>query len=155
MNLSVNQTFVSRWGRLALSVFVFGWMNAVAQPCLMDMPAMTETRATAAHGDHGGHVMEHDVAGTECEHCPPGGHNGPDDCLSDILPACGNTGDVIIDGRTAKLESGNLPDEPETLATSVDRPPVRKVRYEYVPDCQPRDLPAGPPLNLRHCVFLK
>ena len=146
---------MSRWGRLALGALVFGWMNAVAQPCFMDMSMSADVPATAMHGEHGGHVMEHDTADADCGHCPPGGHDGTGDCQTVSTPACEASTDVVVDGRTIKLEWDDLPDDSAALVASVDPPPGRLARVDYLPDCRTRLLPAGPPVNLLNCVFLK
>ena len=146
---------MSRWGRLALGVFVFGWMNAVAQPCLMDMMTTEGMPEAAMHGAHVGHDMAHDMADADCGHCPPGDDNGTGDCRTVSSAACEAVADVVVDGRMSKLGSDNLPEDAEALLMSVDPPPGRVLRVEYVPDCRSRVLPAGPPINLRNCVFLK
>ena len=153
--LSAKQSLTSRWGRLVLGVFVFGWINAVAQPCVMGMTAGAEMSVSAMHGEHGGHVMEHDNDGGDCGRCPPGGHDAPGSCQSIASPSCGASADVAVDGRTIKLEPGSLPDDAEALLSSEGPPPGQVAQVDYRLDCQSRILPAGPPINLRNCVFLK
>jgi hypothetical protein len=155
MDSSINQTLIHRWGRLVLGVFVFGWMNAVAQPCLMDMPSSAKVPVATMHGEHGGHGVLHDMGGDDCEHCPSGGHDAGGICQTATSAACDAAGEVAVDGRAIKLEKGNLPDDAKTLVTSADPPPGRVVRVEYRADRQSRILPAGPPINLKNCVFLK
>lgn len=155
MNSSLNQTLASRWGRLALGVFVFGWMNAVAQPCLMDGSSGAAPSAMSIHGEHGGHAMAHGMGAGDCGHCPPGGHDDGGNCEIVSSAACDAAAEITVDGRTSKLETDDLPDDSEAFVTSADPPPGRIERIEYRPDCRSRILPAGPPLNLRNCVFLK
>lgn len=150
---------MSRWGRLVMGVLAFGWMNAVAQPCFMDMSMSVEISPPAMHGEHGEHgaqVMHHDeTAAADCGHCPPGGHSVGGDCMTAAAADCAAAADIVADGRNTKPKADKLQDDAGYVVSIADPPPGRAAPVEYQPECRPRPLPAAPSLNLRYCIFLK
>lgn len=113
-----------------VAMFVVVWANMALQPCLMAAAPMLP--AEHEHGD--------------CPHCPEGSHH-----VSDDGPRCSFIEDFDFDGR-----SPSLPDLPVAL-------PAPAPDWLFTSLDSDRVLPAppsgalvrdGPPLYLRHCVFL-
>ena len=162
--MSKNQALMSRWGRLILGLFVFGWINAVAQPCAMalaaavdDKPTLIEAPAGDAHHAHGHHAdaAQENAAGGGCGHCPGGGATGCLEPALDAAPHCYAGADVIPESRLKLPGPRDLPDDivlPSVDPPNACRPPPTPSSLLPAQDEPPRD---GPALNLRFCVFLK
>ena len=151
---------MSRWGRLLLGLFVFGWLNAVAQPCLMTMPsaAPTETHADATHAAHGHHADVAQEVPTDggCGHCPEGAGAGCHESPAQAAATqCDQPAEVLPESRQKPPDPRDLPGDlplacsDPPLAERLSIPPLSLLPDGELP------LPAGTPLNVRFCVFLK
>ena len=147
----------SVWGRCALGLLVFAWLNIAAQPCLMAMEMAPETSLASDHTLHSGHAVHiaDATAATHCDHCPTGVDH------QKVLWETGSAADCEIfagyevDGRQFKppLKDLSPPLALSTIESTLDfSAPVRL----FAPHDNKRLKFAGdPPLNIRHCVFLK
>jgi hypothetical protein len=119
------------------------------------MPTTLESPDTAIHGDHGGHTMEHGSVDDDCGHCPPGEHGASGDCNTLASAECGSINGIAVDNRSVRPDTDDLPDDTKSIVSSVDPPPVQAPRILKYPPWRQYELPAGPPLNIQFCVFLK
>jgi hypothetical protein len=154
------QTLITAWGRFVLSVFVFAWLNATAQPCLMAMNLPAQADAMSSHVMHGmdqveQHANEPEVTNKRCAHCPPMGamnHGSP--CAALQAADCDDLPQSTIDARQDKLKLKNVPG----LFAIVHAPPVPLVPPLPIAPRQPYEeclaFPAGPSLSILNCVFL-
>lgn len=156
-----NQTLVTTWGRFVLGAFVFAWLNAAAQPCLMAMEMSAEPKMMSAHNGHGMHQAETDSshgdeAGHDCGHCSTTGMAVHQSSCANMQAAdCAELPDSNIDVRPIKFQLKDAPGmfalaqaPPSTVITRLTAPVVRQslARLKFTD---------SPPLNLRYCVFLK
>ena len=159
-HLSRNQSLTSRWGRLLLGLFVFGWFNAVAQPCLMTMQsaAPTETHADPTHAAHGHHadVAQEFPSDGGCGHCPEGAGAGCQESSAQTAATqCDQPAEVLPESRQKLPDPRDLPGDLPVACSdppSAERltiPPLSLLPESDLP------LPAGTPLNVQFCVFLK
>jgi hypothetical protein len=150
---------MSRWGRLLLGLFVFGWINAVAQPCLMAMTSAVATEvstdtAHAAHGHHADAGSERPASGG-CGHCPGGAGAACHGLAEASSTQCDQPADVLPEGRQKVPDPRDLPGD---LPLACTDPPISQrplsPPLSLLPDVE-LPLPAGRPLTIRFCVFLK
>jgi len=153
----INRLETSAWGRYALSLLVLAWLNIAAQPCLMAMEMAPETSLASDHALHSGHA-EHiadATAATDCDHCPPGVDHQKALCEAGSAADCQIFGGYEVDGRQFKPQPKDLSPPPalSTIESTLDFsaparlfPPHDNKRLKFTGD---------PPLNIRHCVFLK
>lgn len=158
MSLSgINRLETSGWGRFVLGLLVLGWLNIAAQPCLMAMETAPETSQAsepAAHSGHAGHMADA-TAMSDCDHCPPGVDHQKALCETGPASDCEIYPGVNVDGRQFKSQLKDV-SAPLVLSTLESMlafsapvrlfPPHDGKRLKYAGD---------PPLNIRHCVFLK
>ena len=153
------QTLVTSWGRLVLGAFVFGWLNAAAQPCRMAMEMAADPAPQSAHAGHA--MPQSDDAAThdddgDCGHCPSGTVSGhQNNCMSVQAAGCDDIQSANVDSRQQKFE---LKDVPGLFAISQAPPrPVsfRPISSSAPPPCVHPGYSDGPSISLRYCVFLK
>jgi hypothetical protein len=152
-----NQTLVMTWGRLVLGAFVFAWLNAAAQPCLMAKDMTVEPEMAPAHAAHGMHQDDLDAIDTgDCGHCPPSGAGIHQDACATMQAAdCTELPISNLDVRQLKFE---LKDVPGMFAVSQAPPQTILAGPKSVTaprTCKRLRFSHSPPLNLRYCVFLK
>ncbi len=153
----INRLETSAWGRCVLGLLVLAWLNIAAQPCLMAMERAPETSLASDHALHSGHA-EHiadATAATDCDHCPPGVDHQKVLCEAGSAADCEIFGGYEVDGRQFKPQPKDLspPLALSTIESTLDFsaparlfPPHDNQRLKFAGD---------PPLNIRHCVFLK
>ena len=158
MSLSgINRLETSAWGRFVLSLLVFAWLNIAAQPCLMAMelaPETSQASADAVHSGHAEHIADA-TASTDCDHCPPGADHQRVLCETGSASDCEIFAGYNADERQFKPQLKDL-SPPLALSTIESTlsfsapvrlfPPHDNKRLKFAGD---------PPLNIRHCVFLK
>ena len=158
MSLSgINHLETSAWGRFVLALLVLGWLNIAAQPCLMAMETAPETSQAsepAVHSGHAGHIADA-TAAADCDHCPPGVDHQKALCETGSASDCEIFPGYNVDGRQIKPPPKDV-SPPLTLSTTESTrelsapvrllPPHENKRLKFAGD---------PPLNIRHCVFLK
>jgi len=142
-------------------VFVLAWLNIAAQPCLMAMetaPEPAESAAHHAHNSHAAHMPDGAVGGAAvdgCGHCPAGASHDSAPCASGVSAGCENFSAGKTDGRKFELKlkdvAAKVPLPCLADSCALSRPDIRlpliaAERLKFAGD---------PPLNLRHCVFLK
>lgn len=154
-----NQTLVTTWGRIVLGAFVFGWLNAAAQPCMMAIELAAEPAAQSAHAGHGMHQDDPDAAqggGSNCGHCPPAGAGGHQSACATIQAAdCDDSSSASVDSRQLEFK---LKYTPGMFAISQGPPIERSFRPDSSfapPACVSPRFANGPSSRLRYCVFLK
>lgn len=158
MSLSgINRLETSAWGRFVLALLVLGWLNIAAQPCLMAMetaPEKLQVSEPAAHSGHAGHIADA-TAAFDCDHCPPGVDHQKVLCETGSAADCEIFAGYEVDGRQFKpqLKDVSPPLAMSTIERTLDYsapvrlfPPHDNKRLKFAGD---------PPLNIRHCVFLK
>jgi hypothetical protein len=146
-----NRLQTSTWGRFVLSLLVLAWLNIAAQPCLMAMETAPETSQASEHALHSGHIAD----ATDCNHCPQGMDHQKVLCETGSASDCEIFSGYEVDGRQFKpqLKDVSAPLALSTIESTLDfSAPVRL----FPPHDNKRLKFAGdPPLNIRHCVFLK
>lgn len=138
------------WARIALAAFLIAWLNLSVQPCLMAMESPTGPTTEIGHSSHSSHSIDED-----CVHRPPAMDDGCDACATSVASACGITPDLNFDARSKlpKFKSAST-----FVLITESSPTVEFVlRNDLARSLDPANLsyPSGPPLNVRHCVFLK
>jgi len=154
------QTLITAWGRFVLGVFVFAWLNATAQPCLMAMNLPAQADAMSSHVMHGMDQVEqrandHAVANKRCAHCPPTGTMNHESLCATLQAAdCDDLPQSTIDARQDKLKLKDVPG----LFAIAHAPPVPLVPPLPIAPRQPYEkclhFRAGPSLSILNCVFL-
>lgn len=154
------QTLITAWGRFALSVFVFAWLNATAQPCLMAMNLPAQAVAMSSHVMHGMDQVDRRsnddaVPDKRCAHCPPTGAMNHEYPCAELQPAdCNDLPQSTIDARQDKLKLKDVPG----LFAIAHAPPVPLVPPPTIVPPQPYGkclhFPAEPSLTILNCVFL-
>jgi len=152
-----NRLQTSAWGRFILSVFVLAWLNVATQPCLMAMEMVPDTPLASEHAVHSGHAehMADAPAATDCDHCPPGVDHQEVLCETGSASDCEIFPGYNFDGRQFKqqLKDVSPPLVLSTIESSLDfSVPVRLIPPH---DNKRLKFAGDPPLNIRHCVFLK
>jgi hypothetical protein len=146
-----NRLQTGAWGRFVLSLLVLAWLNIAAQPCLMAMEMAPETLQITDHAVHSGHIAD----ASDCDHCPPGADHQKVLCETGSAADCEIFAGYNADGRQFKpqLKDVSPPLALSTIeSTLAFSTPVRL----FLPHDNKRLKFAGdPPLNIRHCVFLK
>ena len=152
-----NRLQTSAWGRFVLSLLVLAWLNIATQPCLMAMEMAPDTSQASEHAAHSGHA-EHMADApelTNCDHCPPGVDHQEVLCETGSASDCEIFPGYNVDGRQFKqqLKDVSAPLTLSTIESTLDFsvpirlfPPHDNKRLKFAGD---------PPLNIRHCVFLK
>jgi len=112
-----------------LAMFVVVWLNMALQPCLMAAsPILPDGHE---HGD--------------CPHCPSMALQADSD------GSCSFIDDFDFDGRDPKMPDASLAAPIPVAEWSIPTAP----RTTLIPAPLPTELVRdGPPLHLRHCVFL-
>lgn len=152
-----NRLQTSGWGRFVLSMLVLAWLNIAAQPCLMAMETVPDAPLAAEHAapaGHAGHLADA-TESTDCGHCPPGAERHAALCGTGSTADCEVFPGYNVDGRQFKLQLKDvslqltLPIVENTLefaTPEMSLPLHDNKRLKFAGD---------PPLNIRHCVFLK
>ena len=140
-----------------LGMLLFAWFNIAAQPCLMAMESAPDTSLASEHTVHSEHTEHnsHSDDLLDCGHCPPvtGGQK--------VLCETGSASDCEVfpgynmDGRhfQAKLKDVSPPLSSCTLDSANDFSIPASVLLPL--DNKQLKFTGAPPLNIRHCVFLK
>jgi hypothetical protein len=138
-------------------MFVLAWLNVATQPCLMAMEMVPDAPLASEQAVHPGHAehMAEATAATDCDHCPPGVDHQEVLCATGSASDCEIFPGYNVDGRQFKqqLKDVSPPLTLSTIESTLDfSAPVRL----FPPQDDKRLKFAGdPPLNIRHCVFLK
>ena len=152
-----NRIQTGAWGRFVLSMFVLAWLNVAAQPCLMAMemaPATSQASEHAVHSGHAGHMADA-TAAPDCDHCPPGVDHQKALCETGSASDCEIFPGYNVDGRQFKLQLKDV--SPAFVLFTIESTLDFSILVTPVPPRDNKRLKhAGdPPLNIRHCVFLK
>lgn len=144
-------------GRLVVGMLLLAWLNVAAQPCLMAMelaPDKSVASEHAAHSEHGDH-SSHASDSMDCGHCPPLAHDHTVSCETGSASNCEIFPGYNFDGRQFKQQAKDVVPQ---LALFL---PVSTVDYSMAAaslmtqDTRRLKFTGDPPLNIRHCVFLK
>ena len=149
-----NRLQTGAWGRFFLSLLVLAWLNIAAQPCLMAMEMAPETSQITDHAVHSGHAGQIADA-IDCDHCPPGMDHQKVLCETGSAADCEIFAGYNADGRQFKPQ---LKDVSPPLALSTIESTLAfsaPVRLFPPHDNKRLKFAGDPPLNIRHCVFLK
>ena len=150
----INRLQTSSWGRFALSMLVLAWLNIAAQPCLMAMETVPDAPLAAEHAAPAGHLAD-ETESTDCGHCPPGDEHHAAPCGTGSAADCGIFPGYNVDGRQFKLK---LKDVPMQLTLPIVENTLEFATPEMslpLHDNKRLKFAGDPPLNIRHCVFLK
>lgn len=158
MNLSgKNRLQTGAWGRFVLGMFVIAWLNIAAQPCLMAMEMAPDAVPASEHAAHAGHAdhMSDETNKTDCGHCPTNFINQEALCESGPATGCDVFPGYNVDGRQFEKPLKDFP-QPQFLS-AIEWSSDCTVPVTLIPPQDYRRLKfAGdPPLNIRHCIFLK
>lgn len=152
-----NRLQTGAWGRFVLSMFVLAWLNIAAQPCLMAMEMAPETTLAsepAVHSEHAEHLADA-LDATDCGHCPPAVDHQEILCETGSASDCELFPGYNVDGRQFKLQAKDV-SPPLALFTIENTLDFATPAAIFSPQDRKRLKFAGdPPLNIRHCVFLK
>jgi hypothetical protein len=133
-------------------------MNAALQPCLMamEMPA-GEGSAVSSHASHSERHSQDEESGETavraCQHCPPSISISDTPCATSDMSGCEIVPDFKQGDRFPKLDVGDgffvvvvsdnySFDYGQAYVAPFSRDSVRP------------NYSSGPPINLKHCVFL-
>lgn len=158
MNLSgKNRLQTGAWGRFVLSMFVLAWLNFAAQPCLMAMETAPESLLAAEQAAQPGYAehMSDRTESTDCGHCPPGVERYAALCATGSAADCEIFPGYNVDGRQFKLKLKDVSQHltvPTVESTLDFATPVSSL---LLYDNKRLRFAGEPPLNIRHCVFLK
>lgn len=158
MKLSGNSRLqTGAWGRFVLGMFVVAWLNIATQPCLMAMETAPDAPMAAEHAAHSGHVelQANTTDADDCSHCPA--DNGHQEALCSTASAsgCEVFPGYSVDGRQLELKFKDI-SPPLSLIQIDDVLDFRRpVSVFLPPDTRRLKFAGDPPLNIRHCVFLK
>ena len=152
-----NRIQTSAWGRFVLSMFVLAWLNVAAQPCLMAMetaPATSQASEHAGHSGHAGHMADA-TAASDCGHCPPGVDHQKVLCETGSAADCEIFAGYEVDGRQFKPQLKDV--SPPLAMSTIERTLDYSAPVRLFPphDNKWLKFAGDPPLNIRHCVFLK
>ena len=138
------------WARIALAAFIVAWLNLAVQPCLMAMESPTEPTTEISNSYHSSHSN-----GQDRDSCPPAMGNGHHACATSVAAACGIAPDFDFDAGSKLRKFKNA----STFVLITELSPTFEFFPRNVPVRSPDranvSYPSGPPLNVRHCVFLK
>ena len=155
--LGKNRLQTGAWGRFVLSMFVLAWLNIATQPCLMAMEMVPDAPlapAHAVHSEHAGHMADAS-ASDDCDHCPPAIDHQEILCETGSASDCEIFPGYNVDGRQFKPQPKDV-FPPIALLTIRSTPACSAPVTLFPPHDNKRLKFAGdPPLNIRHCVFLK
>ncbi len=144
-------------GRFALGVLLLAWVNIAAQPCLMAMELAPDSSFASEHTVHSEH-SEHSAHASDapdCGHCPTLSGDQAVPCETGSASECEIFPGYNVDGRQFKQLAKDVSPHLAlftlggTLNNSTDVTPflphdVKRLKFN-----------GDPPLNIRHCVFLK
>jgi len=144
-------------GRFVLSMLVLAWLNIATQPCLMAMEMVPDAPLAseqAVHPEHAEHMADA-TASTDCGHCPPAIDHQEILCETGSASDCELFPGYNVDGRQFKLQLQDV--SPPLALFTIESTLDFSIPVTPVP---PRDnkrlkFASDPPLNIRHCVFLK
>lgn len=152
-----NRLQTGAWGRFVLGMFVIAWLNIAAQPCLMAMEMAPDAAPATEHAAHSGHAdhMSDETYKTDCGHCPTNMIDQEVLCETGTAAGCEVFPGYNVDGRQFEKQLKDFP--PLLLVSAIEWSPDFSVPVALIPPQDHRRLKfAGdPPLNIRHCVFLK
>jgi len=137
-------------------MFVLAWLNIATQPCLMAMemaPDASPTTEQAAHSGHATHMSD-GTESTDCSHCPSAINDQEVLCATSAVSDCEVFPGYNVDGRQFK----QLKDfSPPLFVSPIECPPDFSIPVTQLPPQDHKRLrfAGDPPLNIRHCVFLK
>lgn len=158
MSLSgINRLQSRASGRFVLGMLLVAWLSIAAQPCLMAMEPAADTSLASeqkVHSEHNGHAS-HARDLPDCGHCPSLTGDQAVQCVTGSASDCGLLPGYNVDGRHFEKQAKDVSppltlftlDDPVDCSMAVAPPLPRDVRrLKFTVD---------PPLNIRHCVFLK
>ena len=152
-----NRLQTNAWGRFVLSMFVLAWLNIATQPCLMAMEMVPDAPLAPAHAVHPEHAehMADASASSDCDHCPPASDHQEILCETGSASDCELFPGYNVDGRHFKPQPKDV--FPLLALSTIQSTPVCSLPVTLFPPYDNKRLKfAGdPPLNIRHCVFLK
>ncbi len=144
-------------GRFVLGLLLVAWLNIAAQPCLMAMEFAPDSSLSSEHTVHSGH-SEHspsDSAAPDCGHCPPLGSEQAFPCETGSASDCELFPGYNLDGRQFEQHAKSVSSQtvPLLLVGTLD---CSATITRLLPhDIKRLKFTGDPPLNIRHCVFLK
>jgi hypothetical protein len=138
-------------------MFVLAWLNIATQPCLMAMEMVPDAPLATEHAVHSGHAEHMADAGAspDCDHCPPSSVQQQVLCETGSAADCELFPAYNVDGRQFKPQQEDVspPIASSTPETALDFfVPVTLIPLH---DYKRLKFAGDPPLNIRHCVFLK
>lgn len=144
-------------GRLILSLFVFAWAGASAQPCLMALDTGSDAPMAGEHAAHGAHhaSQTQQAAERDCDHCPPGGHRTGESCAGGLNAECGAVPDASADSRTSIQKLKDAPGSILPAGLPATSPIIAAIPRPPPPLPGQLRFRAGPSLSIRYCVYLK
>jgi len=152
-----NRLQTGAWGRFALSMFVLAWLNIATQPCLMAMEMVPDAPLAPAHAVHSEHVKHMADASTssDCGHCPPAIEHQEILCETGSASDCELFPGYNVDGRHFKPQLKDV--FPPLALSTIQSTPVCSLAVTpfSAHDNKRLKFAGDPPLNIRHCVFLK
>jgi hypothetical protein len=144
-------------GRFVLGMLLFAWLNVAAQPCLMAMEMAPDASLASEHTVHSGHTEHASDAddSLDCGHCPQGAISQEVLCETGSASDCEVFPGYNVDGRhfQAKLKDVSPPFTLCILDSAHDF--SNRIPLLLPHDDKRLKFTDAPPLNIRHCVFLK
>lgn len=144
-------------GRFALGVLLCAWLNLAAQPCLMAMEPAADSSTAAEHSVHSQHNQHSPPAGgaADCGHCPPVASEQAMACEVGAASDCELLPGYNLDGRQFKQLAKDIAPQVAACTLASTRGDVANNNPFLPHDAARLKFDGDPPLNIRHCVFLK
>lgn len=142
--------------RIVVGMLLLAWLNIAAQPCLMAMemaPDASPASELTVHSEHSEHVS-HGADAPDCGHCPPVAYDHALQCASGAASDCEIFPGYNVDGRHFDKQAKDVSPQPAIIALAGTVDHSRAVA-SLPHDVKRLKFAGDPPLNLRHCVFLK
>ncbi len=144
-------------GRVIVRVLMLAWLNVAAQPCLMAMETAPDASPASEHSVHfeQSEHLSHASGMPNCGHCPPLGGEQAIPCETGSASDCELFPGYNLDGRQYEQQAKSVssPAAPLLLIDTVD---CSAAVTRFLPhDVKQLKFNGDPPLNIRHCVFLK
>jgi hypothetical protein len=143
--------------RFVVGMLLLAWLNIAAQPCLMAMemaPDASHASEQTTHSGHGEHASRaSDMPG--CGHCPPVASDQAAQCETGSAANCELLPGYNVDGRHFDKQAKDVPPQLVLAALSITVDSTATVTPLLPHDIKRLKFTGDPPLNIRHCVFLK
>lgn len=143
--------------RFVVGMLLLAWLNIAAQPCLMAMelpPDASPASEQSVHSEHGEHAS-HTADSPDCGHCPPVADDRAVQCAAGSAADCEIFPGYNVDGRQFEKQAKDVSSQLALISSTITLDRSMEVTPLKPNDVERLKYNGDPPLNIRHCVFLK